>query len=61
MGLVTRFKNVVEQWRATDPYHYACTVCERSFQSERATCPDCGGDVERVGGAFDTTSVDPHP
>jgi rRNA maturation endonuclease Nob1 len=61
MGLVTRLRTAVRQWRSTDPYHYECTVCDRSFQSAHDTCPDCGGDVERVAGAFDSTAVDPHP
>jgi rRNA maturation endonuclease Nob1 len=61
MGLVSTLRDVVEQWRETDPYHYECTVCERSFQSDHTVCPDCGGDVERVAGAFDSAAVDPHP
>jgi rRNA maturation endonuclease Nob1 len=61
MGLVTTLKERVNQWRWTEPYHYACTVCERAFQTERTTCPDCGGTVERVGGEFESATVDPSP
>lgn len=61
MGFITKLKDVVGRWRPTDPYHYEYTVCERTFQAEQSTCPECGGDVERVSGAFDATAVDPHP
>lgn len=61
MGLVTRLRTRVDQWRAADTFHYECTVCEWSFQTDHGVCPDCGGDVERVAGVFDATAVDPHP
>jgi rRNA maturation endonuclease Nob1 len=61
MGLLNRARNLVGRWRATDPYQYECTVCERTFQSERSACPDCGGDVERAAGGIGSTAVDPHP
>jgi hypothetical protein len=61
MALVERLRNVVNSLRSSDPYHYECTVCGRAFQSEESNCPECGGDVERVSGAFDSTAVDPSP
>jgi rRNA maturation endonuclease Nob1 len=60
MGLVRTLKSAVDRLRA-DPYHYECAVCDRTFETDRSTCPDCGGDVERVAGAFESTAVDPHP
>lgn len=61
MGYVTKVKELVNNWRTADPYHYECAVCGRTFESERSTCPECGGDVERISGAFDSTAVDPNP
>ncbi|SEP20344.1 hypothetical protein SAMN04487948_1218 [Halogranum amylolyticum] len=61
MGLISALRQRMGQWESPDPYHYECTVCERSFENERSTCTDCGGDVERVAGMFDSTAVDPHP
>jgi rRNA maturation endonuclease Nob1 len=61
MAIVSTIKDAWRSWFGTDPYHYECTVCDRSFQRERATCPDCGGDVERVSGATDGVGGDVHP
>ncbi|WP_435064824.1 hypothetical protein [Halobaculum sp. EA56] len=61
MGLVSRIRDAVDRMRPSDPYHYECTVCERAFPAEQSTCPECGGDVERVTGSFDSTAVDPSP
>lgn len=58
---LTKLKDALVRWRETDPYHYACTVCERSFQSDRSTCPDCGGDVVRAAGTSESLGVDPNP
>lgn len=60
MAIVERLKSMVGQMR-TDPYQYECTVCDRSFENERETCPDCGGDVERARGGFDSLGADPNP
>lgn len=59
MGYLTKLKDMVGRWRSADPYYYECTVCERSFQVESSTCPDCGGDVERATG--ESSIVDSHP
>lgn len=61
MGIVTKLRDLVGYWRSADPYHYECTVCERAFQSDRSTCPECGGEVERASGSFDSSTVDPSP
>jgi rRNA maturation endonuclease Nob1 len=61
MRLVRRLTDVVNSLRSTDPYHYECTVCGRVFQAEESSCPECGSEVERVSGAFDSTAVDPSP
>jgi len=60
MKVANTIRRVLAGWREADPYHYECTVCDRSFQEERSTCPDCGGDVERAAGGFEST-VDPTP
>jgi rRNA maturation endonuclease Nob1 len=61
MGLVSTVQRLVSRLRSTDPYHYRCTVCERSFGTEQSVCPDCGGDVERVAGGLASGRVDPGP
>lgn len=60
MALLTELKERIARWRSADPYHYECTVCERTFQSDRSKCPDCGGAVERVTGAGGV-AAEPHP
>lgn len=59
MGIITKLKELVSQ--RPDPYQYECTVCERSFQSKRSTCPDCGGDVERSTQSTSPAPADSHP
>lgn len=59
MGVLDTVKRLVGL--GSDPYHYECTVCDRTFASEQDTCPDCGGTVERVSGTFDASTVDPSP
>lgn len=61
VSIVSKLKAAIGRWRDADPYRYECTVCDRTFDSERSTCPDCGGDVERVGGTLESTGVDVHP
>jgi lipopolysaccharide biosynthesis regulator YciM len=61
VALVERLRNVVNRFRSTDPYHDECTVCGRAFQSAESSCPECGGEVERVSGPFDSTAVDSSP
>jgi len=34
MKLTRKLENLIGQW--PDPYQYECSVCERSFQSERS-------------------------
>ena len=58
MRVLDRLKDLVGQW--PDPYEYECTVCDRSFQAERSTCPDCGGAVTRAETSA-ATPADPQP
>lgn len=59
MRLIPKLKELVGQW--PDPYEYECTVCDRTFQNERATCPDCGGEVQVTEERRGRSPADPHP
>jgi rRNA maturation endonuclease Nob1 len=61
MSIVSKLRDALQSWRTTDPYHYECTVCDRSFGTERTACPDCGGAVERVSGALESVGGDVQP
>lgn len=61
MALLSGVKEKIDRWRSTDPYNYECTVCDRSFQGDREACPNCGADVERSAGRFESAGVDPNP
>lgn len=60
MAFLTDLKERIDRWRTADPYHYECTVCERTFQSDRRKCPDCGGAVKRATGT-QSTGAEPLP
>ena len=60
MAIVEKVRSMLGLW-TTDPYQYECTVCDRSFETELETCPDCGGDVQRATGEFDSLGADPNP